>query len=90
MFKAIIPPLCLLIALALAITGTAMIAFGGPEESISLHEARVSGDDLTKDTLEQDLEQKQFSRVVFITTLFATSGIMIFVGFATMTGPTKN
>jgi len=88
--KAVLPPVCLLLALGLAITGFSMIAFGGPEESISLHEARANGDDLTTDTLEDDLLSRQTSRMVMIGLLFAGSGVMTLVGFGAMSGPSRN
>lgn len=90
MLKAILPPFCLLLALALAITGFAMIAFGGPEASISLHEARASGDELTTNTLEDDLNQRQTSRMVMIGGLFVGSGAMTLIAFASMSGPSRN
>ena len=90
MLKTFLPPFCLLLALALAITGFSMIAFGGPEASISLHEARASGDELTTNTLEQDLQQRQTSRMVMIGLLFAGSGAMTLVAFGAMSGPSRN
>ena len=86
MLKAVLPPVCLLLALALAVTGFSMIAFGEPEPSISLHEARASGDELSESTLEADLKQRQFSRTLFITMLFVGSGAMTIVAFSSMGG----
>lgn len=90
MFKAIIPPVCLLLALALAITGFAVIAFGEPEASVSLHAARANGDETTTDTLEEDLKRRQTSRMVMIALLFAASGGMALLGFGAMSGPSRN
>lgn len=90
MLKAILPPFCLLLALGMAITGFSMIAFGGPEESVNLHAARASGDDLTTNTLEDELQRRQTSRMVMIGLLFAGSGAMTLVGFASMSGPSRN
>lgn len=90
MFKAILPPFCLLLALAMAITGFSMIAFGGPEASISLHQARATGDELTTNTLEDDLRKRQTSRMVMIGLLFAGSGAMTLIAFASMGGPSQN
>lgn len=84
MLKTFLPPICLLLALALAITGFAMIAFGAPEASVSLHEARAAGDELATSTLEQHLEDQQWSRITFITLLFVASGAMTFVAFGSM------
>ncbi|MFC1758199.1 hypothetical protein ACFL2H_05460 [Planctomycetota bacterium] len=89
MFKAILPPFCLLLALASAIVGFSMLAFGGPEASISLHQARAEGDELATDTLEADLAERQSNRVVMIISLFVVSGVMTIVAFGAMQGPAK-
>ncbi|MCA9140611.1 MAG: hypothetical protein KDB00_27755 [Planctomycetales bacterium] len=86
MFKSIFPPVCLLLAVALAITGFAMLAFGGPEDSLSLHAARASGDELTTSVLEQDLQHRQTNRIVLIVSIFAGSGLMVLVAFLSMGG----
>ena len=88
--KAVLPALCLLLALAMAITGFSMIAFGEPEANVSLHQARASGDELTTTTLEDDLQQRQTSRMVMIGLLFAGSGVMTLLAFGSMSGPTRN
>lgn len=90
MLKAILPPFCLLLALAMAITGFSMLAFGAPEASISLHQARATGDELSTETLEEDLRQRQRSRIILIAALFAGSGAMTLVAFGSMSGPSNN
>ena len=90
MLKAVLPPLCLLLALALAVTGFAVIAFGEPEANVSLHQARASGDELTTATLEDDLQQRRMSRMVMIGLLFTGSGVMTLLAFGAMGGPTRN
>ena len=90
MLKSIVPPICLLLALALAITGFSMLAFGGPEDSVSLHAARASGDELTTSVLEQDLQKRQTARVVLIVSIFVGSGLMTFVAFLSMGGSPAN
>lgn len=89
MLKAIFPPICLLLALSSAIVGFSMLAFGGPEASISLHQARAQGDELATDTLEADLADRQSDRIVLITSLFVASGVMTIVAFAVMQGSSK-
>ena len=84
--KSILPPVCLFLSLSLAITGFAIIAFGGPEESISLHEARASGDELSTNTLEDDLAQRQRSRRLLLTLMFVGSGAMTLAAFGAMGG----
>jgi len=77
----------LLLALAMAIVGFSMIAFGGPDASVNLHQARAAGDELATDTLEADLEQRQTHRVTMIVLLFVGSGVMTIVGFGSKKGP---
>ena len=89
MLRFLFPPLCLLVALASAIVGFSMLAFGGPEASVSLHEARSQGDELSTDTLEADLATRQTNRVVLISSLFATSGVMTIVAFGSMRGSSQ-
>ena len=89
MLRILFPPICLLLALALAIVGFSMLAFGGPEASVSLHEARAKGDELATDTLEADLAERQTDRVVLIASLFAASGVMTIVAFGVMQGSSQ-
>ena len=87
MLRSLFPPLCLLLALSMAIVGFSMLAFGGPEASVSLHEARASGDELATSTLEADLKEKQATRVTLIVLLFVGSGVMTVIAFGSMRGP---
>ncbi len=87
MLNQLFPPLCLLLALTMLIVSFSMIAFGGPEASIELHQARASGDDTAVDVLEADLGQKQTSRVVLIVCLLLGSGVMTVLAFSSMRGP---
>ena len=89
MLKSLFPPICLLLALASAIVGFSMLAFGAPEASVSLHEARAQGDELATNTLEADLAKRQTDRVVLITSLFAASGVMSIVAFGVMQGSSQ-
>ena len=84
MMKSLLPPFCLLLALALAITGFSMLAFGGPEASVSLHAARAAGDDLLTEPMEENLKKRQTSRIVTIVGLFVGSGTMTMIAFASM------
>ena len=87
MFQSIFPPVCLLLAIAMAVVGFSMLAFGGPEASLDLHQARVSGDELAQSTLEADLEQRQTKRITMIVLLFVGSGAMTIVAFSSMKAP---
>ena len=90
MYRSVFPPLCLILALAMAIVGFSMIAFGGPEAGLALHQARASGDDLSSTTLEEDLEERQTTRMMTIVLLLVGSGVMTVVAFSSMRGATPS
>ena len=80
----LLPPLCLLIALAMVITAFAVGAVEPPAASVELHRARAAGDEDVRDVLEGKLKRQKFARQVLLGCLFAGSGLMIFAAFATM------
>jgi hypothetical protein len=90
MLRAVFPPLCLLLALAMAIVSFSMIAFGGPEASIALHEARASGDERAQTAFETNLNRQRRDRVTMIVLLLVGSGVMTIVAFGSMRGPSHN
>lgn len=90
MFKAIFPPFCLVLAIAMAVVGFSMLAFGAPEASLDLHQARASGDELATTTLEADLQSRQVKRTAMIVLLFAGSGVMTFVAFGSIRSSSDN
>jgi hypothetical protein len=90
MFRSILPPFCLLLAIAMAVVGFSMLAFGNPEASVELHQARASGDELATATLEADLSSRQMKRTTMIVLLFVGSGVMTTVGFGAISGPSNN
>lgn len=90
MLKSVFPPICLLLSLALAITGFSMIAFGGPEDSVSLHAARATGDELTTSVLEKDLHERQTTRIIWIVAIFVGSGLMTVTAFMSMGDSSAN
>lgn len=90
MFKAIFPPFCLFMAIAMAVVGFSMLAFGGPEASVDLHHARANGDELATTTLEADLADRQLKRTTMIVLLFVGSGLMTAVAFGSIKGPSDN
>ena len=89
MMQGLVPPLCLLLALALAVCGFAIWAREGPEAGTQLHAARASGDDNSRDALESHLEQKQFKRQILLGLLVTASVTMTVLGFASMRGPQR-
>jgi hypothetical protein len=84
MFSHLLPPLCLLLALAMLLVGFTLIAVGGPEDSVQLHQARAQGDELTTETLETDLRRKQLLRYTLIGLLLLGSGLMTMTAFRSM------
>lgn len=90
MFRSLFPPLCLFIALAMAIVAFSIIAFGGPEASIELHQARAAVDKTFVNALEADLERQQTFRIALIVLLLLGSGVMTIVAFGSMRRPVSD
>ena len=80
----IIPPLCLLLALAMAIAGFALWTVGPPEDNIDLHRARVTGDEPYQEVLEAQLRHRQQNRKWLLGCLFAGSGLFVLLAFISM------
>lgn len=90
MLRSVFPPICLLLSIAMAVVGFSMLAFGGPDVSVNLHEARAQGDELATTALEEDLETRQTKRIVMIVSLFVGSGLMTVVAFGAMQNAADN
>lgn len=82
--------MCLIVAIAMAVVGFSMLAFGEPEASLELHQARANADELATSALEADLEGRQFNRTTMIVLLFLGSGVMTAVGFGSIGGTSGN
>lgn len=80
----IIPPLCLLLALAMLIAGFAVWAVEAPEPGLNLHAARASGDEEMGEVLESQLQHKQFLRKTLLGSLTGGCILMVFLAFLTM------
>jgi len=80
----VFPPLCFLLALAMAIAGFAMIAVPPPEANLELHQAWASGDDAHREVLEAALKRRVWKRRVLIGSLFAGAALMTVMAFLTM------
>lgn len=89
MFSRLLPPLCLLLALAMLIVGFTLIAMGGPEDSVQLHQARAQGDELSTETLEADLRRRRLERYTLIGLLLLGSGLMTITAFRSMRGSSQ-
>ncbi len=84
----LVSPLCLLLALAMLIAGFAIWSVEGPQPGMTLHKARVSGDEAYTEVLEAQLERQQWTRTILLVGLFAGSGTMVFAAFLMMGKPT--
>ena len=79
-----LPPICLFVALAMLISGFAMLMVDAPEASVDYHRARSSGDEDYADVLEASLFRRQFARKVLLGSLFGGSVVMTIAAFFTM------
>jgi len=79
----IITPVCLVLCLALLVTGFALLAIDAPQVDMRLHRARLSGDTTYRDMLEADLEKRIWMRRALIGGLFLAAvalGVAAFYG----------
>jgi hypothetical protein len=82
--KGLIPPLCLLLALAMFFAAFAVAAVEQPEATVEFHRARVSGDDEFGDLLEAQLARRQFARKMLLGSLIFGGVALIATAFAAM------
>ena len=82
----VLPPLCLFMALLMLIVAFAIIAGDAPVESVDIHSARASGDELTEEALKSHLGSQIWFRRLLLAALFCGSILMVLVSFATMRG----
>lgn len=79
-----ITPVCLVLCLALLITGFALLAIDAPQVDMRLHRARLSGDTTYRDLLEEDLKKRIWMRRALIGGLFLAAAAL---GAAAFFGP---
>jgi len=82
--QSLLSPLCLLLAIAMAIGGFALWAVEPPEASVELHRARAAGDDDYGDLLEDALAKRQRARSLLLGGLFGGSLVLAAAAFGTM------
>ena len=80
----VLPPFCLILALAMLVAGFAIWAVEPPQANVELHRARVSGDEDYRDLLEAQLARRQLARKVLVGCLFGSSALMVVVAFMSM------
>jgi len=82
--KAIVPPLCLFLALAMFFAAFAIAAVERPEATVEYHRARVSGDDELGDLLEAQLAHRQLVRKMLLGSLIVGGVAMTATAFVAM------
>ncbi len=80
----VLPPICLLLALATLIAAFALWNVGPPEASVELHQARTVGDEQYSDLLEAQLARRQWAHNILVGCLFASSAGFTLAAFWTM------
>jgi hypothetical protein len=66
------------------VVGFGLLAFGAPDISIDLHQARASSDELFQTALEADLVSRQWKHYSLVGGLFLSSVVMVAAGFRIM------
>ena len=80
----LVPPMCLVLGLAMLVAGFALMAVEPPPEPMELHQARVTGDDKFRDVLEGNVARQRLARKLLIGSLFGCSGLMVVLAFLSM------
>ena len=82
--RRLVSPLCLVMALALAIAAFALWAVEPPQPGVEMHRAGAIGDDQYREALEDRLERRQLKRKVLLVCLAVGSGVLIVAAFLAM------
>ncbi len=80
----ILPPVCLLLAIAAAFGAFGLLAVESPEASVELHRARTVGNEAYTEVLEGQLASRQRNRRLLIGSLFALSAALAVTAFLAM------
>ena len=80
----LVPPICLLLALASFAAAFIFLSAGKPDVSVELQVARAQGDLEMREILETRLQRRQRSRNALIGGLFTVGVFLVVVAFASM------
>jgi hypothetical protein len=79
-----LPPICLLLALLMAISGFALLSVDALSPTVDFHRALSSGDEDYAEVLEANMRRRRFARKVLLGCLFGGSVVMTTAAFFTM------
>ncbi len=82
----IIAPVCLVLCLALLVTGFALLAIDPPQVNMQLHRARLAGGTKYRDILEADLQRRIWMRRALIAGLFVAAAALGAMAFLSNSG----
>lgn len=80
----VLPPLCLLMALASAITGFTLVSLPRPQPGVELHEATIGQNDQQREMLENRLRRDRRTRTYLISGLLTCSVVFTVAAFRSM------
>lgn len=76
--------ICLVLSIMMLVAGFAVLAVEPAGASTTLHQARVAGDDRTREAFETQQQVRVWQRRALIGGLFAGSGMLIVLAFLTL------
>lgn len=82
--RTFVPPLFLLLAIALAVAAVALLSVDPPRASMDLHRARALGDEAQEELLEAHLSQRTHYHSILIFSLFSGSALCVVIAFLSM------
>ncbi len=80
----LLPPLCLLMALATAIAGFTLASLPRPQPTVALHEATLGQDDQHREVLENKLQKDRRLRTYLVAGLLTCTVVFTVAAFRTM------
>ncbi len=80
----IVPPFCLLLAIAMMVAGYCLWSIDPPQATVDLYRAAASGDEQYREAAEEQLRRRQRNRKILVGSLFAGGGLMVVIAFFSM------
>ena len=80
----ILPPFCLLLAIAMIVAGYCLWSIEPPQATVELHRAAATGDEQYREAAESQLRRRQRNRKILVGSLFVGGGLMVVIAFLSM------